>query len=215
MGGVTICRSQGKISFADVCHRGMVRIGRTPGHFFAESRKCFFLLDPNTEIVIGGNVVIGTGVSIRLTNEAVLELNDGCVLGDNVNIMCEKHISIGRNTVVTFESRIIDTNFHYIIDIESQVIIRKNHDILIGANNWICNNTTIMKGTVTPNNCIVASLSLLNKDYGNEENVIIAGAPAKIVRRNKKRLFRCDNPIVTEDELNLYFKKTSDNCYKL
>lgn len=38
-------------------------------------------------------------------------------------------------------------------------------DVFIGECCWIGNRTNIMKGTVLPDNTIVSSNSLLNKDY--------------------------------------------------
>lgn len=41
----------------------------------------------------------------------------------------------------------------------------------------------ILKGTIIPSNTIVGAGALLTKSY-EEENTIIAGAPAQIVKRN-------------------------------
>lgn len=213
-GGVSLCKGLGRITFPLGCRKGMIKIGRTPGHFYAPSRNTFLLLETNSVIKITGNVVIGNGVALRLAYGAILELHNGCVLGDNVDVMCEKRISIGENTIVTFESKIIDTNFHYILAVDEGIISRKNKDIIIGNSNWICNNTTIMKGTVTPDNCIVASCSLLNKDYGNKKDIVLAGIPAKVVRYNKKRIFKCDNPKVSEEELDSYFGDTMAGTFR-
>jgi acetyltransferase-like isoleucine patch superfamily enzyme len=47
---------------------------------------------------------------------------------------------------------------------------------------WIAANTTILKGTKICDNTVVASNSLLNKEF-QEGNCIIAGSPAKVVKR--------------------------------
>lgn len=42
-----------------------------------------------------------------------------------------------------------------------------------------------MKNTKTPINCIVASNSLINKDYTQfGENILIGGMPAKLIKEN-------------------------------
>jgi hypothetical protein len=43
-----------------------------------------------------------------------------------------------------------------------------------------------IKGTTLPNRSIVACLSLINKKY-DEENAILAGTPARLVKRNITR----------------------------
>ena len=45
-----------------------------------------------------------------------------------------------------------------------------------------------MPGTVTPNYCVVASNSVVNKDYtplGN--NILLGGIPAKLIKKNYSR----------------------------
>ena len=56
--------------------------------------------------------------------------------------------------------------------------------------NWFGNRCNIMKGTITPNNTIVASNSLCNKDYSDiPEYSLLAGSPAKLKNKGIKRLF--------------------------
>jgi hypothetical protein len=45
-----------------------------------------------------------------------------------------------------------------------------------------------MKNTQTPVNCIIASNSLINKDYTTlGENILIGGIPAKLLKENISR----------------------------
>jgi acetyltransferase-like isoleucine patch superfamily enzyme len=47
-----------------------------------------------------------------------------------------------------------------------------------------------MKGTITPNNTIIASNSLLNKNYiETPPYSVLAGTPAKLVKSGVKRIF--------------------------
>lgn len=67
-----------------------------------------------------------------------------------------------------------------------------------------------MPGTKIPNNIIVASNSLLNKDYnlqGIQSYSLLGGIPAKFIRGDVFRLRDSDN----ERFLNNYFLKTKAN----
>lgn len=195
--------------------RGMVRFGKSQGHFFAPSRAVFLLFEKGTSVNCYGKISFGEGVSLRLTRNANLVLRDGVVLGDNVEIMCEKKIEIGAFSYCTFGTKIIDTNFHYMVNLENGCVQRKNMPIVIGARNWIGNNATIMKGTVTAENVIVASGSLVNKDFRNQENIILAGCPAKVVKSNIRRIFSVDGYPVTEENIDTFFTESSDSLVRI
>lgn len=179
----------GKIIFPDKCYKGMIRIGKDLGHFSSASNKTHLFLADNSKLIFHGKASFAKGCSIRLTHNAVFESFGNTTFGDDVKIMAENYICIGEHSRIAFGCQIIDTNFHYILDLETSSINRKSGKVIIGANNWIGNRSSIMKDTVTPDWCIVGSGSLLNKNYGDESFIILAGAPAKIVKRNKKRIY--------------------------
>ena len=83
----------------------------------------------------------------------------------------------------------MDTDTHSIINLTDDNIMLRTYPIKIGMHCWIGNNVLINKGTILPNDTIVASYSLCNKDYNKiiTENSIIGGIPAKKIAENKKR----------------------------
>ena len=50
-------------------------------------------------------------------------------------------------------------------------------------NAWIAQRVTLIKGAQIPSNCVVGACSLVNKKF-EEEGCIIAGNPAKVIKRN-------------------------------
>lgn len=167
----------------------------------------YLLLAEGLSVIVNGDCIISQSVSLRLTKDARLVLGNHVVLGDSVKVMIEPSVHIGDYTFVTFDSKIIDTNFHYIVDLETKTISRKNKPIIIGANNWIGNAATVMKGTQTGPFTIIASGSMINKDFSSEYNVTLAGTPAKVVKGNQRRLFRCDGEFTTEKVVDKYFSE--------
>ena len=61
--------------------------------------------------------------------------------------------------------------------------------IIIGNYCWICNSTTITGGAVIPDKTIVASNSLVNKNFSSLPPAsIIGGIPAKHIKTGFRRL---------------------------
>lgn len=209
-GPVFLAKTEGRVEFPNGCHRKMVTFGKIPGFFYAPKGKVFLMLEPGSKIVFHGKCRFAFDTAIRLTRNALLELENNVRVGDAVKIMSENKIYIGENSEITFNSQIIDTNFHYMQDTENLNIHRKTYPVIIGKNNWIGNHTSIMKGTVLPNDCIVASGSLINKDYSQESNVILAGSPAKVVKKNVRRVYSVDS----EKEISVWFENhIQENFY--
>ena len=55
--------------------------------------------------------------------------------------------------------------------------------IVIGNHVWIASNCIVSKNTEVASECIIAQVTLLTGVFG-EENCLIAGLPAKIIKRN-------------------------------
>jgi len=58
-----------------------------------------------------------------------------------------------------------------------------NRPVGIGNNCWVCQDAKILKGSVIPNNSVVAMGALVSKKF-SEENIVIGGNPARIVKHN-------------------------------
>lgn len=99
-------------------------------------------------------------------------------------------IVFGGNSRISWDCQIMDTAFHYVENLLDGDIKPLTSPIVLGNNIWIGNRTTIAKGTVLPDYTIVASNSLVNKDFSSiGENCLIAGLPAKLKQQNIRRVF--------------------------
>lgn len=110
-------------------------------------------------------------------------------IGDNVGISgatiyARKGITIGDNTMIGGNAKILDNDFH---PIEAEARIRDDKDmirakeIVIGKNCFIGCNSIILKGTVLGDNCVVGAGAVVSGKY--EDNCVIAGNPAKVVKK--------------------------------
>ena len=74
------------------------------------------------------------------------------------------------------------TDGHSVIDNATKELLNKpHHEITIGNHVWIGANVTLLKKTKIPSNSIVAHSSVVTKTF-EEENIILAGNPARIVK---------------------------------
>lgn len=104
--------------------------------------------------------------------------------------------------MVSWDVQVMDSDMHYMV--EGNTIRRNSKRIEIGENAWISNRVSILKGTKLSPNMIVASNSLLSKDYSSiPENSVLAGTPAHCVKENVQRVQGVGN----ERLLREYFRK--------
>ena len=116
-----------------------------------------------------------------------LTIGKGCSIGGVTIIYAEKNstISIGNDCMFSNGISIRTSDAHTIFDSNTEEVINKGGDIVIGDRVWICQNTTILKNTEIKNDTVIGASSLVNKKF-EESNVIIAGNPARVVKRNIK-----------------------------
>lgn len=169
----------GKVLINAPIKSGMIKLGLQVD-LFSCRQTSIINLPINAQITFHGHCKGYTGTIIRLESKACLDIGSKVIIGSKVKICCADHIYIGNNSAIAFESQLIDTNFHYVINYDNGKVKRRSSPIIIGKSNWIGNRTTVMHNTITPDNCIIGSNSLLNKNYEGRLGHLIAGAPAII-----------------------------------
>lgn len=119
-------------------------------------------------------------------------------IGNNVGISgatiyARAGISIGDNTAIGGNTKILDNDFHPVepdarnrlmndpLGGESELIPAK--PVMIGKNCFIGCNAIILKGTVLGDGCVVGAGAVVSGKF--EDNCVIAGNPAKVIRRLK------------------------------
>lgn len=182
----------GKVKFSSIkgefiidapIKRAMIGFGQTFEFPTTSKGTSEVLLDG--KMVFKGNVQIGKDVSLLISKGAYFEMGHFSCLGSSVLVVCKNKIVLGKYVRVGFQVQFIDTTIHQLIDLNTKKNLPLNAPIYLSDYNWIGNRTTIMKNTKTPVNCIVASNSLINKDYTQfGENILIGGMPAKLIREN-------------------------------
>jgi len=138
--------------------------------------------------VFKGYVHFGKDVYFQVAKNAYFEMGNFSCLGSQTTLICRERIVIGDYVRVAYETQILDSIFHQLIDLKTNTKKEKTAPISIGNYNWIGNRSTIMKGTKTSDYTIIGSNSLCNKDYIHlGSHNVIGGIPAKLLQTDIMR----------------------------
>lgn len=166
--------------------RGMIGIGK---RYEMTSRKLKTAeINVKGKLKFKGYAQFGKDIFIYVKENAILEFGDMTGVASQGKIICTHYIMFNTYARVGSECQIIDTDFHQMINTDTGEMYPISQPIKIGSYNYVGRWSSIMKGTITPNYCTIASNTLCNKDYtsyGN--NVLIGGIPAKLLKENISR----------------------------
>ncbi len=169
------CKIEGKVT------SGMIKIGFGQIGMF-DRRYSRSVLEIKGNLIFKGQAKLGPGSKLNIGENAELTIGDNLMITAESGIACHKNISIGNDCLISWETQIMDTDFHKIYDQNDQQI-NKDSSIIIGDNVWIGSRCTITKGSIITSNIVIASNSLINKEY-DEENTLIGGQPARILKKD-------------------------------
>lgn len=122
----------------------------------------FWVVDNDTKIVIGNYSTFG------IANISIAEPNT--------------EIIMGRDCMVANGVSIKNSDFHSIIDLNTNQRINPSKNIKIGNHVWLGENCHILKDVTIEDNSIVALGSIVTKDVPS--NCVVAGNPTKVIKEN-------------------------------
>ena len=147
----------------------------------------------NCSFYIKGNnnkIILGEKLYLKDVEFYIEDDNNIIKIGDKTTIHGTTHLAAteGKKIIIDCDCMfapdvVIRTgDSHSILDSNSR---RINHaqDVLIGNHVWVGNKTILLKGTELSNESIVAAGSVVTKKF-IENNIIVAGNPAKIIKTN-------------------------------
>lgn len=134
-------------------------------------------------------IVNETGFSLENGGQIFIDRNSR-FNRPNVKLIVNNHtenepnkIHIGKNAQISIDILMRTSDGHSLFNSEEKYPYNKPKDIIIGDNVWLGSRVVLLKGTHLPNNSVVGACSVVNKKF-TEENIVIAGNPAKIIKRN-------------------------------
>ncbi len=140
----------------------------------------------------GSNAIINIGESTVLKNVMLHTVNNTRInIGKNTtmnggSIACisrDSRINIGEDCMFSWNIHIMSGDYHNIICPDNKNIINKGRFCDIGNHVWLGSGATLCKNVKIADNCIVGTNSVVTKSC-DEKNAVLAGNPARIVKRN-------------------------------
>ena len=155
--------------------------------FFYKNQPINIVLENNATLEIDGDLEIGGETTIYVGENAYLRIGGRCnervfgaaILGAVISV--HKKITIGYDCLIVNGVSIIDSNFHYVA--YNNVPVDPQADVTIGNNVWLCPDSTVLKGSVIGDGCIVGHNSVVTGKVF-PEHCFVAGIPARVIKRN-------------------------------
>ncbi len=201
-GPVKLICTKGNVHIKGAVSFGMIQIGRDVDHHPISCSPVKINLIGN--IIFDGHVLISGGATITVW-KGELALGRFVSIGSGVQLKVKKRVEIGSYTRIVALTTIMDSNIHYIKDVKSGDIRRNEKEIIIGNNCWINQGAIVTKGAYISSHSIVARDSFVNKAF-LDGFVVIAGAPAKVISKNKQTIWDYGK----ESALNSYFNENQE-----
>jgi acetyltransferase-like isoleucine patch superfamily enzyme len=122
--------------------------------------------------------------------EICMEDDGNCItINDNTSIFGSTHlaaiegtsISIGRDCMFSSNIHMRTGDSHSITDLSGRRL-NTSESIVIGDHVWVCTRVLCLKGVQVADHSVIGAGSLVTRRFG-EGNVVLAGNPARIVKR--------------------------------
>ncbi|WP_278908486.1 acyltransferase [Leyella stercorea] len=171
---------KGKVVAQGGVNTAMLSVGFcSVGLYDKKYQRSILQIDGTIELSVDGKVSFGQGARISIGKNGCVTFKGEFSNTAQMNLCCVDSIKFGSNVVTSWDTLVMDTDWHEVINTESGVPSPCTKPVEIGDGVWIGTRAVVLKGSRIPNGCIVGAGSLVTKRYC-EEDCLIAGNPAKV-----------------------------------
>lgn len=149
-------------------------------------RKCVFSINGNGNKISIGKYDRANGATFCIEDDLnKILIGDNVCFAGQIHIACTEGTSIvvGNDSLFSSDIVIRSGDSHTIYDVETERRINQAQNIVIEEHVWCTQRVSILKGTNIAKNSVVGTGAIVTGNF-TEPNVIIAGVPGKIVKRN-------------------------------
>lgn len=150
--------------------------------------KSLLEVDSNSNLVFEGKAHFAPHFSVLVKNGATMKIGNGFSCNNGCKFSCICGIEFGENCLLGGDIVIRDSDGHMVISydvIHPEMMLEHSSmkPIKIGNHVWICNKSNVLKGVTIGNDCIISYGSLVVKPF-NQDNLLLGGVPAKVIKEN-------------------------------
>lgn len=157
-------------------------LGFPPGDVFGE-----WWIEIGSRTLVAPEVTLSVGLPTETLDRgahAVLTIGDRCSIGRGAAIVARRRVVIGNDVTIAPNVYITDHNHSY-ADIERPIGSQyPTHDpVHIGDGTWIAAGATVLPGADIGRHVVVGAGAVVRGKV--EDNAVVAGNPARVVRRRE------------------------------
>jgi acetyltransferase-like isoleucine patch superfamily enzyme len=179
---VYLADMKGNVSLLGQISTRQIRIGYKAVGIF-DHKRSRSIWDVRGNVTFKGEAFIGHGCKISINTNASVVFGDKFAMTAESSIACSNNIEFGDGCLVSWETLIMDTDFHKIFD-ENMQQINESRPIFFGDRSWIGCRCLILKGAKIPTGSIIAANTTVGSRPIIGENRIFGGNPVSELRKN-------------------------------
>lgn len=141
-----------------------------------------------TIVLPNAKVTLGQGSKLSVGKKAVLTFGADFHNSADMTLICTQRITFGKNVLVSWETLIMDTDWHPLVSTVTGEIKPYQKDIYIDNNVWIGCGCKLLKGSYIASGCVIGAGTVISGHF-TDENSIIVSQNARIVKRNMTRKY--------------------------
>jgi len=190
------CNDQNLVDKLDIKINGNRNKIKFLGKINGQGKIKINLIASDCSITLGRDIIISRGINISIipagggfpATDCHVNINDRVLLNGVSNFLLAESgntISIGADCIVGNNVNFLTSDSHPIYDLYTNKRLNHSSSIFIENKVWVANNVHFMKKSHIPSGSIIGAHSVVAKKF-NKPNVVIAGNPARIIRKNVK-----------------------------
>lgn len=177
-------KSGAKIIIDTPLQSNLIKIG-IDNTLYIQAKNSIIHLESDSVLHFSANAIFSKGICLWLEKGAKMNIGTNFFCNNNCTFRCTNQITLHDNVLFGWNIMLNTTDGH-IVEIDGKTN-KTSGFIEIGYHTWVASNTNISKNVNISRECVVAQCSLVNKSF-HTSHCLIAGIPAKIVRKNLNRL---------------------------
>ena len=172
---------KGSIEFEkDALRFGSLRFGFCDWQY-SYRRPTFLKIQGRLIIRGAGFHTFANGLTLEIGEKAICIIGSDFSASHNNRIRILDSLTVGDNNMWSFDNVVMDNDAHHIFNSQGECC-NPNKGIIIGNDVWMGCRTIILKGAEVPNGTIIATSSIVNKKYRDNNTIITSYG--KVLRKN-------------------------------